>query len=214
MVEATNVHNIFRRIFSMRLQARGIILTLLYLLLVGLSPIPRVQAWGNGGYSDDPSNPDYGTHDFTAHHALDWLLSHEKVYLEENLAIYLYGTELPDNNQAVDGIDDTTKHHIYFSSDGTLLDDSSAIRAAEEYNLTVSYLKMGNLVNASKHAGIMAHYLADLAVFGHMMGSATDWGSEDHHSDHEGYVGRRTEFYGDEFEAYLSFDGVLETYTA
>lgn len=214
MLEGIHALNIHRSRTPRGLQTKKLFLPFLCILLVGSSPIREAVAWGNGGYSDDPSDPDYGTHDFIAEHALDWLPSNEKGYIEANLAIYLYGTELPDNNQAVDGIGDTTKHHVYFSSDGTLLDDSSAIRAAEEYNLTVSSLTTGDFMNASKHAGIMAHYLADLAVFGHVMGAATDWGSEEHHSDYEGYVGRRTEFYDDEFEAHLSFDGVLETYTA
>lgn len=29
-------------------------------------------AWSNGGYSSDPTHPDYGTHDWIAQHALDW----------------------------------------------------------------------------------------------------------------------------------------------
>ena len=214
MVEVMGVRNIYRSRTPMRLQRRRLLIPFLCILLVGSSPIQGAVAWGNGGYSDDLSDPDYGTHDFIAEHALDWLPSNEKGYIKANLAIYLYGTELPDNNEASDGINDKPMHHIYFSSDGTLQDDSAAIRAAEEYNLTLAYLSAGDPANAAKHAGIMAHYLADLAVFGHVMGAATDWGSEDHHSDYEGYVGRRTEFYGDEFEAYLSFDGVLETYTA
>ncbi len=84
----------------------------------------NVTAWGNGGYSDDPANPDYGTHDWMAQHALDRLPSEEKEYIENNLATYLYGTELPDNGGASDGIGDTSKHHIYYFSNGTLQDDS------------------------------------------------------------------------------------------
>jgi hypothetical protein len=52
-----------------------------------------------------------------AQHALDWLPTEEKQYITDNLATYLYGTELPDNNGAIDGIGDTTKHHIYFNPD-------------------------------------------------------------------------------------------------
>jgi hypothetical protein len=56
-----------------------------------------VYGWSNGGYSTDPSNPKYGTHDWIAQHALDWLPTQEKQYIQDNLAVYLYGTELPDN---------------------------------------------------------------------------------------------------------------------
>ena len=37
-----------------------------------------VTAWSNSGKSDDPSNPNYGTHDWLAEHALDWLPEEEK----------------------------------------------------------------------------------------------------------------------------------------
>lgn len=88
------------------------------------------QAWSNGGYSSNPAVPDYGTHDWIAQHALDWLPTQEKQYIVNNLAAYLYGTELPDNGGAPDGIGDTTKHHIYYDSAGTLTDDAAALRAS------------------------------------------------------------------------------------
>src|SRR4030065_565931 len=73
-----------------------------------------VSGWSNGGYSADPTHPDYGTHDWIAEHALDWLPQQGKQVLLDNKTSSLYGTELPDNNQASDGIGDTTKHHVYF----------------------------------------------------------------------------------------------------
>ena len=81
-------------------------------------------AWSNGGYSADPSNPGYGTHDWIAQHALDWLPTEEKQYIVDNLATYLYGTELPDNPA---GIGDTTKHHIYYNSAEVMTDDAAAL---------------------------------------------------------------------------------------
>src|SRR4030065_405658 len=92
-----------------------------------------VSGWSNGGYSADPAHPDYGTHDWIAEHALDWLPQQEKQFLLDNKAAYLYGTELPDNNQASDGIGDTTKHHVHYRADGLLQDDAAAVRAREEY---------------------------------------------------------------------------------
>ena len=193
----------------------GLMLTL---LLIGIFcttlNVRLVTAWSNGGFSDDPSNPDYGTHDWIAEHALDWLPTEEKQYILDNLAAYLYGTELPDNGIAPDGIGDTIKHHIYYWSNESLQDDASAVRAYEEYNNTLNFLRLGDLANASKTAGIMSHYIVDVAVFGHVMGAGTDWGAEQHHSDYESYLNRRTNSYDDEFNVYLSFDGEIRIISA
>lgn len=187
-------------------------------MLVSLSfvilNVGQVTGWSNGGFSDDPSNPDYGTHDWIAQHALDWLPDNEKQFIADNLAAYLYGTELPDNGGAPDGIGDTTKHHIYYWSNGSLQDDDSAVRASEEYYKALSFLESGDLAAAAKTAGIMSHYIVDVTVFGHVMGAATDWGSETHHSDYEAYVNRRTSSYDAEFNVYLSFDGELRKVSA
>ncbi len=181
-------------------------------LLISVKP---AFCWSNGGYSDYPANPDYGTHDWIAQHALDYLPAEEKKYITDNLAVYLLGTELPDNSDdAIGGIGDTAKHHVYYSAAEALTDDASAQRAQTEYELALSYLKANDLVNAAKTAGTMTHYIADLGVFGHVMGSSTDWGAETHHSDYESYVNTRTNAYSDTFNTYLSYDGSLTTITA
>jgi len=95
-----------------------------------------------------------------------------------------------------------------------VIDDVGAVRASEVYAQTVSFLKSGDLANGVKYAGAMSHYIADLAVFGHVMGAATPWGSEHHHSDYEDYVNERTSTYESEFNTYLIFDGKLETLSA
>jgi len=193
----------------------GVTLTLLLLCMFyeAFEVGPGV-AWDNGGFSSNPSNPNYGTHDWIAQHALDWLPSEEKQYILDNLAGYLYGTELPDNGGAPDGIGDTVKHHVYYFANGSLQDDASAIRAQEEYNKAFKLLKQGDLSNAAKRAGIMSHYIADVAAFGHVMASGTAWGPEVHHSDYESYVEERTNNYADEFNTYLSFDGSLNITSA
>lgn len=173
-----------------------------------------VFGWNNGGYSSNPSNPDYGTHDWIAQHALDWLPQQEKQFILDNLMKYLYGTELPDNGGAPDGIGDTTKHHVYYFANGSLQEDDSAVRAKQEYDKAVSFYQNGNEAEATKTLGIMTHYIADVAVFGHVMGSKTNWGLEKHHSDYENYVNDRTTQYDSEFSAYLSFDGVLANISA
>lgn len=191
------------------------VLCCLTLLIASTSLLP-VNAWSNGGWSTDPNNPAYGTHDWLAHHALDWVPDNLDFWIRNNLAIYLYGTELPDNGKAVlgDGIGDTTLHHVYYRSSGQLQDDASARRARETCDRALSYLTAKDYRNAAKWMGAASHYICDLAVFGHVMGSGTDWGSEKHHSDYEDWVNYRTNSYDSQFTVYLRFDGKLETISA
>ena len=194
----------------------GLMLALSCILLVTASLVTLpAQAWSNGGYSSDPKNPDYGTHDWLAHHALDWIPDEMDFWIRNNLATYLYGTELPDNKNAAlgDGIGDTTLHHVYYRATGQLQDDSSARRAREAYQQALSHLVAGDDRNAAKWLGIATHYIADVAVFGHVMGAATDWGAEKQHSDYEDWVNARTNRYDAEFNIYLKFDGTLEERT-
>ncbi|MGQ9690720.1 MAG: zinc dependent phospholipase C family protein [Thermoproteota archaeon] len=149
-----------------------------------------------------------------AQHALDWLPSNEKTFILDNLATYLYGTELPDNSQAQDGIGDTAKHHVYYRADGSLQDEASAVRAKEEFELAASLYRAGNIEEAVKRLGAMTHYISDTAVFAHVMGAPTDWGKEAHHGDYENYVNQRTNSYSDEFNVFLGFDGILKETSA
>ncbi len=175
----------------------------------------RVSAWSNGRYSGDPAHPDYGSHDWIAQHSLDWLPPTEKQFFSDHLTSYLYGTELPDNSGTPDGVGDTTKHHIYFSASGTVADDASAVRARTEYQNAQAAYAAGNMSAAAEHLGMVTHYVGDMAVFGHVMGASTPWGTETHHSDYEDYALTRTEMYnGGEFNAYLAFDGSLLTTSA
>jgi hypothetical protein len=191
----------------MRLNRVSLIIACFGLLSIAWAP---AVCWSNGGYSADPSHPDYGTHDWIAEHALDYLPQLEKQYIVDNLAVYLLGTELPDNgNGVIGGIGDTAKHHVYYSAAGVLTDDASAVRANETYSQALVYLKNGDYANAAKTAGIMTHYIADIAVYAHNMGKSTAWGEEQHHSDYENYVNTRTNSYSDSFNSYLAYDGSL-----
>jgi hypothetical protein len=189
------------------------ILFIVCVFVILLSAEPAL-GWSNGGYSADPSKPDYGTHDWIAQHALFYLPAEEKQYLIDNLAAYLYGTELPDLPASQGGIGDTTKHHVYYSASGALVDDASAQRAADQYSQALNFLKTKDYLNASKAAGAMAHYISDLAVFGHVMGASTPWGTEIHHSDYEDHVNRETKDYASSFNSYLSYDGGLSSLSA
>ncbi len=44
-------------------------------VIFGLFNMTMVHGWSNGGFSTDSTNPKYGTHDWIAQHALDWLPS-------------------------------------------------------------------------------------------------------------------------------------------
>ncbi|NWG11468.1 zinc dependent phospholipase C family protein [Candidatus Bathyarchaeota archaeon] len=191
------------------------ILILSSLLLV-LGNVTIVWGWSNGGFSDNPAKPDYGTHDWIAEHALDWLPQEEKQFILDNNSSYLYGTELPDNWQASDGIGDTFNHHVYYYSNYSLQDNASAVRAQEEYNNAFAYFKAGNLTAATKSLGAMTHYISDLAVFAHVMGAKTDWGNDNEtlHDRYEDYVNTRTNSYEDEFSSFLDFDGALANVSA
>ena len=190
-------------------------ITFVFICLVSVSTTsPPSFSWSNGGFSSDPLNPKYGTHDWIAEHALDWLPLEVKQWLLPYKVLYLYGTELPDNGQAPDGIGDTQLHHIYFYADGRLMDDSAAVRANATYRQALSYMLKGDFASAAKYAGAMTHYISDMAVFGHVMGKATPWGEEKHHSDYEEYVNSKTSSYYAEFNIYLKFDGKLEILTA
>jgi hypothetical protein len=181
------------------------------LLLVIPAPTAPAAGWSNGGYSADTANPDYGTHDWIAEHAMRWLPENESAYIRENFAIYLYGTELPDRNTAPGGIGDTAKHHVYYRSNGVLQDNASAGRAFDEFLNARGCLRDGNFSGAAQRAGVMTHYLADMGVFGHVMGASTDWGAEEHHSDYENKVqSETTSNVSAMFDKYLVFDRSLD----
>jgi hypothetical protein len=189
-------------------------LWVLLLFLILLLPIfaSTVSAWSDGGYSTDPFNPKYGTHDWIAEHAKNWLPTVERIWIDDNLKLFLYGTEYPDNGDAsygtTHGYGDNTNHHNYYNSAGSVTDNSAAIRAKEEYDKALAELKAGRTDMAAIYAGSMTHYIADMAVFGHVMTN------EIHHSDYENYVDSHTTSYNGLFESYLVYDGKLENISA
>lgn len=143
---------------------------------------PATQGWSNGGYSADPEDPDYGTHDWIADRALELQIADVSHFSTTYHDSYLIGTEAPDNPEY---IGDSTNHHVYYYSGGSVQDDVSAIRAQAMYDSALSRLTAGDYVIAAYYMGAMTHYIADVGVFGHTMGAYTDWGAEVHHSDYE-----------------------------
>ncbi len=150
----------------------------------------NASAWSNGGYSADPSNPDYGTHDWIAEGALGMQVR-EADFLSTYRTEILLGTEYPDNP---DYIGDYYDHHVYYDSSGAPEDDVSASRASQKYSEALSGIAVGNLAEAARSIGAMTHYISDVGVFAHTMGSATDWGTEEHHSDYEQSMDARSAY--------------------
>jgi hypothetical protein len=187
----------------------GSVFSMIIALTYAVCVCPLAVGWSNGGYSANPASPDYGTHDWIADHALDWLPVAEKQWILDHNAAYLFGTETPDRRGCGDCIGDTNTHHVYYRGDGSLQDDAAANRARQVYDQALAAVASGNWTRVAVLIGAMTHYIDDLAVFGHVMGSATDWGSEVHHSDYEDYVSACTSTYSSEFTAFLAFDGDL-----
>jgi len=196
-------------------------LSCLLTVVMLVSTLPPAMAWSNGGYSADPTKPDYGTHDWIVEHAIAWLPAPEKNYITQNLSGFLYGTELPDLPSGSGGIGDTWYHHIYYNKDGTVMhmEDDAAWRASTEYNKTMALLQAGNLNNASRNAGTMTHYIGDISVWAHVMGAPTKntWGTDNatRHSDYETHVtGDTTTFNSTQWDKFLFFDYQLDIVTA
>jgi len=184
-------------------------------------------AWGNGqsgnattNKPEECSSPPYSTHDWIAEHAVAMLPDNEKAWLLPHMNMYLLGTEAPDNDDIPDecgtpnnGYDDRRKgHSVEWNEDwSSLIKDRAATRAAEEYDKAVAAYKDGNLSAAAFYLGAMAHYIGDVSQYGHSVPF------EKHHSDYEGWVGRRTSSFDEGvFESYLHEDGLVRRtpYTA
>ncbi len=151
--------------------------------------IPEANAWSNGGsWSQSPSSPTIGTHDWIAEKAVGLLPANEATIFRDNMNWLKYGTELPDRPRDLGGYGDTFNHHVYFDGNHRVIDDSAAARANETYHEALSLLKKGNFSGGVMLAGALSHYISDMAVFGHIMGADSPWGVEHHHADYEGYV--------------------------
>ena len=201
-------------------KTKGLILIIFFIVLVCMLPVP-VLGWSNGGYSADFENPDYGTHDWIAEHAMNMLPETQKSYLELYFNAYLLGTEAPDNAglnyKTYEDYGDTTKHHNYYDLTGNIIEDDAAERAKEEYDKALSALKSNNYEAAAYYAGSMTHYIADPGHFGHVMGSGTPWGREDSnkHSESESKLtNSMTSFNSPKWDFYIIYDGSLVERTA
>ena len=195
----------------------------LVLLYLSLFICPEsIFPWNNGPSGDaatDEDHPDcqnipYSTHDWIADHARAFLPQGERKWLDDNLKLYLLGTEAPDNNKIPDtckapnnGYDDRRRSHsVKWNDDfSKLMHDQAAFRAKEEYLKVVRSINKGKLSYAAFYAGAMAHYIGDVSQYGH----SVDF--EVHHSDYERLIGSKTEsFEVVFFKKYLTLDGLSE----
>jgi hypothetical protein len=201
------------------------------LVLVFLTSL-HGTAWSNGGNSANPDNPDYGTHDWIAENAVNFLPANDSVWIKNNMVAYLIGTEAPDNSEVAAAYttekvygDKSSGHHNYYNLEHTsILDDSASQRAQEEYDKSLKALRNGDYRLATFHAGAMSHYISDIAVWSHVRGGGSPHGSEDSkkHSEYETEVDRTitAKFYTDSahtssiFQEYMAFDGRYENTTA
>ncbi|MHA1314096.1 MAG: hypothetical protein ACTSRB_09335 [Candidatus Helarchaeota archaeon] len=207
----------------MKIKKIEVIIVSLILMILAIVSLPTfsspVMAWNNGDANDRYFDVRFGSHDWLAHKAMNFLDSSNRTwYVDEYITVFLTGTEAPDN-ASVDlagnliSYGDTAKHHNYYlanHSDTIENEDDASLRCQEEYDKAVNALNAGNLYSAAFYAGSMTHYLADLGVWGHVMGVASPHGSETHHSDFEGSAQTRMD---DPAETYfsISFDGVYNS---
>jgi hypothetical protein len=152
---------------------QGTAISTILALAVCLVVAGDVSGWSNGGYSADPDNPDYGTHDWVANAALQPQTKDVTFLKTTYNSLFLLGTEAPDNPSY---IGDTGSHHFYYRSDKSIQDDVCADRASSIYSSALQYLKSNDFDLAAFEVGVMAHYISDVGVFGHTMSASTDWG--------------------------------------
>jgi hypothetical protein len=196
------------------------------LLACATVSIPAV-AWTNGqtgntgtNTATECSNPPYSTHDWIADHALALLPTEEKAWLVPHRALYLIGTEAPDNQNIRlacgvphRGYDDRSQgHSVQWNASVTqMITDRPAVRAQEEYDKAVVAFRQGKLGHAAFFLGAMAHYIGDVSQYGH------NYRNETFHGEYETWAaGLTPAFNGGTFESAVSLDSLVRRspYTA
>lgn len=187
---------------------------------VSLTATLSLVAWNNGqsgntgtNTSAECGNPPYATHDWIADHALALLPAEEKAWLEPHRAVYLIGTEAPDNKAIAAacgtphrGYDDRSKGHSVKWDAGfvTMEVERPAVRAREEYQKAVAAFQAGNAKAAAFYLGAMAHYIGDVSQYGHSIPDETV------HSAYEVWAaGRTSSFNGGNFESAIQLDQLV-----
>lgn len=184
----------------------------LLLCLILLLTVPA-HPWKNGGDTKDPSNPLFGTHDYIAYKGYRLAGASNVPWVRYYQRWYFLGTEAPDTGAKVDsaenGYRDTLQCHcILFDSGGGVTRDRAELRVRQEFDKARAALAGGDRRMAAFYAGAMAHYIADLSQFCHVMGAQSHWGTEDKkvHGDYEIAVEKTIDF-GDRSSSLL--DGYI-----
>ncbi len=170
------------------------------------SPTPSF-AWGNGGRTKDLAHPKYGTHDWIAEQGMFLLPLEERVLLEQYKAVYLLGTEAPDNQEvarrffASRGLDASLAdcygnpfwHNNYYYLNGELLEgcDSASRMAQLEFEKAVRAYLRGQKELATFYLGTAGHY-TDVCAWPHVMGAESlhqEGESSSKHAEFERSVG-------------------------
>jgi len=144
------------------------------ILIALLAVLSTAAAWGNGmSVYDNPQFADapnqwikssmYGTHDYLAQLALNFLPADEKAWIQNQT--YFYGTELPDSGGMDESIGDRNAQYVRFSANGAVTDDLLAQRAMKHNEYLINSLTSGTTVTASKWAGVIASYVSDAGLF-------------------------------------------------
>jgi len=138
--------------------------------------------WHSGRRSTPtPTQAGFGMHDWIAFEG--YLMAKDDAadieWLTDNIGMFLYATEVPDNGVIPSVIrslhpdgryhDQGGCHCIYFDERGNVTNDRMEVRAQEEFDKAKAALAAGNKRLASFYVGTMAHYLGDLSQFMHMM---------------------------------------------
>lgn len=189
------------------------------ILIALLAVLSTAAAWGNGmSVYDNPSFADapnqwvkssmYGTHDYLAQLALNFLPAEEKAWIQNQT--YFYGTELPDSGGMDESIGDRNAQYVRFSANGAVTDDTLAQRTMKHYEHLIDNLKSGTTVTASKWAGVIASYISDAGLFSRVIEDSVKGNT------FEGYAQTLTDivYPSEEFDAeygdYIKYDGSLE----
>jgi hypothetical protein len=175
------------------MRSRSLIVTLVVCVAVLLLPAVA-SAWSNGGdYGDG-----FGTH--------DWVLQEaNRLAAKQGAGWVALKTALPHTDDP-----DTEFHdfyyHVYDVWGGTHYGDAPK-KVMEYYGKALAARRAGNASDASKWAGIMAHYYADICCPLHT--DQTD--AEDRmHSNYESAAQTLTDKPG-ENRAWISYDGYQAT---
>jgi|GEM_PF-2283594 len=189
------------------------------ILLALLALVATAAAWGNGfSVGNRPIYASsanmwakmdmYGTHDYLAQYALQFLPYEERSWIQNNT--YFYGTELPDSIGMSESIGDRIAQFMRFDSRGNLLNDSLGRQAMKKYDLLINSLGRDETVTASKWAGAIAAYVSNAGLFSRVIE-----GSEKGYT-FEGYILQMTDAvypsadFTTKFGPYIQFDGSLE----